>query len=171
MLPSLPVSSSITAEDRAAAAIRAYCGWHVAPSLTETIILDGNGSGRMLLPSTKVTGVAEVAIDGVALDPAEYRWSADGWLTRAPRNRWPDTERSIAVTMTHGFDSVPEIEDVLPAVVARASLSLSGVELGESVGPFKQSFISGRDGIRTVGLMDAEKEILARYKLGTVPSV
>lgn len=49
----------------AQAAIRRYCGWHVAPSVTRTIRLDGHGGDSLLLPSKHVTALSSLKLDGV----------------------------------------------------------------------------------------------------------
>lgn len=49
----------------AQAAIRKYCGWHVAPSVTRTVRLDGHGGDSLLLPSKHVTALSSLKLDGV----------------------------------------------------------------------------------------------------------
>ena len=39
----------------AQAAVRAYCGWHIAPSLSETLVLDGTGARAFILPTLHLT--------------------------------------------------------------------------------------------------------------------
>ena len=39
-------------------AVRRYCGWHVAPSITETLRLDGYGGRVLTLPSKHITAIA-----------------------------------------------------------------------------------------------------------------
>ena len=43
-------------------AVRRHCGWHVAPSVTETLRVDGYGGRTLILPSKHVTAIASVIV-------------------------------------------------------------------------------------------------------------
>lgn len=90
----------------ASALIRAYCGWHIAPSITETITLDGKGGSILVLPSLRVTAITTVVADGVTLAASAYSWSQSGLVERVG-GCWPRKLRSIAVTFTHGYAETP----------------------------------------------------------------
>lgn len=80
----------------ATAAARAYCGWHVTPVLSETLLLDGPGNRSLFLPSLRVVSIEKVeefdasldllelsapfdpAAPWVTLVPGEYEWSTWG---------------------------------------------------------------------------------------------
>ena len=89
--------------------IRAACGWHVAPLVTETLRLDVDSPTlTLVLPSKRVTaisavrdmtGAAPVAITGFA-------WSRNGLLTLSG-GRWPCGLGAIEVDLTHGYDACP----------------------------------------------------------------
>ena len=58
----MPQDPSISAQpvsprEAAAAAVRAWCGWHVSPVIEEKLTLDGNGTNRFPLPSNMVHAV------------------------------------------------------------------------------------------------------------------
>lgn len=167
-----PISSSDSSPAvRAEQLLRNVCGWHVAPVVDEVLTLDGNGTSRIALPSKRVEDVTSVTVDGlVLLSGRDYRWSADGWITRVG-GVWPDVERSIVVSLRHGFDFAPELEQVLEALVARMALSPSGIEKSESVGPFRTEYAVSSDGVRTVGLFQSELASLAPYRLEGVSRV
>ncbi|ROZ89008.1 hypothetical protein [Gordonia sp. OPL2] len=85
-------------------AIRNWCGWHVAPEVTETLTLDQIGHRVLTLPSLHVTEVAAVTdADGRAI--TDFEWRDIGQLKR--RNGWPVGYRAVKVTLTHGFATVP----------------------------------------------------------------
>lgn len=109
--------------------IRAYCGWHVSPSITETITLDGPGSDTLFLPSLHVTDVASVTVDGVAQNEPE--WSESGLIRGAFHGR---RFRSIVVTLTHGYTELPHAlkaaADRLTAVSAAGTYAGANVRLG-----------------------------------------
>jgi hypothetical protein len=96
--------------------VRNYCNWHVSPSRTETLTLNGPGETILYLPSKHVTAVTQIVEDGVTLDISALSWSEHGEVIKPVVNNsqwnklWVNKFRSIAVTLTHGF-SEPQCED------------------------------------------------------------
>lgn len=143
--------------DGVSAAIRSYCGWHVAPVLEQTLTLDGNGGSVLNLPTLHVVSIDEVRVRGAAI--AEPEWSHDGTL----RGSWPDVYRSVEVDLHHGFESAADLQVVAMDALARAVNS----ELGggaEQIGPF--SFGASEGG---VSFFAHEKAVLDRYRLPRLP--
>ena len=104
-------------------AIRAFCGWHVAPSVEETLVLDGPGSGVLHLPSLHVTDVLEVLNDGTPIQDPE--WSAAG-LIRGP---WTTKFRGVRVRLVHGYpaDDLPyALQAAAARLQATAALAAAG---------------------------------------------
>ncbi len=135
----------------ATAKIRAHCRWHVGPSVTETIVLDGSGGRVLPVPSLRVTAVDQVLEDG---QPVDVEWTESG-LLRHP-GRWSSQWRKIAVTLTHGFDPVPdELAQVVAEVAAR--LRAAGTNGMEKIGPFE--FASA------AAFTPDELDVLSRYRL------
>jgi hypothetical protein len=145
------------ASDQAQALVTGYCGWHVAPSRTETLTLDGSGSMFLTLPSLHVTDIAEVTDRGDTLDTDDYDWSASGLVYRR-RGRFSHRYRSVTVTLTHGYDDMP---DDVQAVIGQLTDGGIGPQFVQ-VGQVRVS-APGSNG-------DAEvvtaASILNRYKLG-----
>ncbi|WP_066373967.1 hypothetical protein [Herbidospora mongoliensis] len=87
-------------------------GQHLALT-TETFTLDGPGGVRLLLPRWPVTEVTAVTVldqDDAATDlsyPADYRWSTAGIMTLR-RGCWPRWEQSIIITLSAGYDPIPD---------------------------------------------------------------
>ena len=143
--------------DVASAAIRSYCGWHVTPVVTETVLVDGDGGTILNLPTLHLVSLAEVRVQGESVEDVE--WSADGTL----RGSWPDRWRSIEVTMEHGYEQPVDLLGVMVDAAARAVNS----ELGggaETIGPF--SFAASEGSTR---LYAHELQILDRYRLPRLP--
>lgn len=130
----------------AGAEVRRHCGWHIFPSVTETVTdLRIGSQGIIELPSMHVTAVASVALQtpgvlmsAVTLDPGSYTWfdygvieaaaaMGDGWSgfyygpgSYAPA---PTGQYGLAtVTFTHGYAAVPD--DVKSVVFELASSAL-----------------------------------------------
>ncbi|MBV7412296.1 hypothetical protein KRX56_06085 [Dermabacteraceae bacterium TAE3-ERU27] len=154
-----------TPEEAAAAAIRAYCGWHVAPVLTETLTLDGNGTDTILLPSRQVCDIHTVTVNGQALSADCYEWSAAGMLRRIG-GVWPERFRCLEVTLRHGFEDAVEVAGIVEAYAARVRMDTSGAVSSQRAGTQYVSFGSGGGGL---GLMAKEREILAPYRLNWGP--
>ncbi|MGN2634621.1 hypothetical protein ACTD5D_39795 [Nocardia takedensis] len=138
--------------------IRDLCGWHIAPSRTDTLILDGPGTRELLLPSTHVTAVASVVEDGATLAADQYEWSEVGTLRRRA-GVWTERCRAVVVTLTHGYDQAPPgILGVILDVVADA-----GAPPAEKMGPFE--FAGGGTAFKAHQLA-----VLHRYKATRGPS-
>ena len=109
----------------ASAAIRDYCGWHVAPSLTVTSKAWG-GSRFLFLPWMAMTAVQSVKENGVEIDPSCYDWQSKGIIRRRDGFYWCDANWStIEVTATAGY-SLPAAPILAQAVVQLVSNSMAG---------------------------------------------
>ena len=158
----VPLAATPTGVDEAAwsaacGAVRAYCGWHIAPSVTEEVTLDGPGSGVLLLPSLKVTDVSAVTNDGTTVTDPE--WSEAGMV----RGSWSCKFRGVTVTMTHGYEECPsEIIGVLLEAADRG--------VGSSVSQVGQVRMGGVSGVPgAASFMLDQKAVLDRYKLPPRP--
>jgi hypothetical protein len=113
--------------DGASAAVRAYCGWHIYPAITETLILDGPGGRVLGLPSRHVTAVTAISQAASSVAATSYKWSALGDIQRKDWCNWSTDYRDIEVTLTHGYTAVPaDIRQALLAIVARGMSSPTG---------------------------------------------
>ncbi|RVW06229.1 hypothetical protein [Rhodococcus spongiicola] len=143
--------------DVANGAVRSFCGWHVAPVVDETVILDGDGGTILSLPTLRLVSLDEVRVQGEVVEDVE--WSADGTL----RGEWPDRWRSIEVTMRHGFDTPADLLGVVLDAAARAVKSELGGQ-AEQIGPFSFSASEG-----STVLYAHEIAVLNRYTLPRMP--
>lgn len=153
----------------AEAAVRSYCGWHVAPSKAETVTVRGEGEPALLVPSLHVTGVTEVRVDGKVVD--DVSWYAHGALySQRGYGRWCGR---VEVDMTHGYEANSPAGEVLRstilAVAARAIASPSGV-VRSQVGQISETYSqTGSNQAGGVVLLDNEKAALDPYLLPPRP--
>lgn len=143
--------------DGVSAAIRSYCGWHVAPVLEQTLVVDGSGGSVLNLPTLRLVSVVEVKVQGAAI--AEPEWSHDGTM----RGSWPDVYRAVEAKVTHGFDDAHDVMAVAMDAMARAAnQELGGGE--ETIGPFSFGASQG-----AVSFYAHELAVLDRYRLPNMP--
>ena len=146
----------------AVSAIRAWCGWHVAPAHLETLRLDGTGAREVFLPSLHVLEVLQVLDDG--REVTDFEWSTNGIIRKAS----PFTRKlgGITVQLKHGYPDMPEVL----GGVAKAMSGLAGASAAAQVtsGPFNVSPPVGVEG-GGVGLNSLHRAALAPYRLGGLP--
>lgn len=145
--------------DRAASAIRAACGWHIAPVVTETIIVNSDGSQDLLLPSLRVVDVTAVRIWNESTKTLEsvQDWSLrTGWAAGGILHRdgcWPRGYRVIEVDLVHGFDQCP------PELLQVLANSVNRQVVQESLAGHSVTFAS------TSGALFGEADALVPYRL------
>ena len=153
-------TSAIAALETASAFVEAYLGQEIALVEDDEIVLDGTGTRVLLLPSYPVTDVAEVLVDEEALvEGTDYEWSKTGELRRLGQ-RWPTSLRSIEVTYSHGYATVPAaIVGVVAAVAGRIYDAPLTVRQ-ESIGGYSVTY-NGNGG---ASFQAAEMVVLDRYR-------
>lgn len=108
--------------DAAVAEVRAFCGWHIAPSRTDTVTVKGSGS-VVILPSLYVTDVASVATAEATVTDLML-WYPNGVIEARYSPYWGWAALGATVTFTHGYDVCPA--DVRAAVLSLAKGSTPG---------------------------------------------
>jgi len=151
--------------EAATQAIRDYCGWHVAPVKEDTLTLDGTGTDTILLPSRLVVDVTRVQVRGEELPASSYEWSTIGALRRL-NGVWPNSYRSIEVTLKHGFTDMSVLADVVQSISERVRLDPTGAVSTQRAGTQQVGFFAGQTG---GGLLESEKDRLSPYKLNWGP--
>lgn len=149
--------------DGASAAVVEYCGWHIAPSVTETVTADGSGTTIQSLPTMHLTAVNEVTEVETELDVSTLDWSTYGVLEKQDGSWWTPRRRGVAAEITHGFAETPGwLVTLICAVAGRAFLAAPGVVQeaagGESV-TYAQPVVGGGGAVL---LLPAEKAMLDR---------
>ena len=156
-------SANPTNLEAAEAAVRSYCGWHIAPAVIEDVVLDGTGTRSLFLKTLRLRNVLAAEVSGVLVDPSTLEWSEAGFL-RAP-GIFPDRLRSVKLTIEHGFDSVPDVAQIVRDIAARADAAPGGVvrEQAGAVSITNSLTATGVSG--GVVLMDHERRMLDKYRL------
>lgn len=157
-LPGAPFPEAMV---RAAQArIRTQCGWHIAPSLTQTIVVSGDGGYEQWLPTRHITDVMAVDVwDGTQYAPmpgwtSQVGWDEAGILSAS--SCFPAGRRTIRITLTHGWDPCPD--DLKLLVAASTSRQIA------------QEVISSRSiTFADTGDIYGLSEVLDRYRLGPRP--
>lgn len=148
----------------AAARVRSYCGWHIAPRITETITI--NGAGRLLpLPTLMLVDVQAVSTDGTDIDVLHCWWTEDG-LLRLPFQAAKD--RPMEITFTHGYESAPE--DIISVVAGLVSRATSNPQAANQIanGPFSVGYGSDTSA-PAAGLTFHQRSALDPYRLNLQP--
>ena len=138
--------------------VRDYCGWHIAPSREEDLILDGPGGDTLLLPTMHLTDVTALTNGGDVIDVTNLQWS-DAGIVRLWY--WTTELRGIAISIAHGYPQVPpDLAGVVRNIALRAKES-GGVGLkAKSSGPFSETYADE---------YPTEKAILDNYKIPSRP--
>lgn len=152
----------------AEAAVRAYCGWHIAPVRTEDVVVNGSGGQVLGLPTMLLETVNTITEDGATVAVSDVSWSRVGYLHRT--QPWTSSLRGVTANITHGYDDVPaEVRAVVLSVAARAVVSPDGV-VRQQVGGVSVTF--SQNGFNVAGgvaLLDHERAALDRYRLPEQP--
>lgn len=130
----------------ALARARRFCGWHVSPVKTETIILDRPSSSSLLiLPTLKIVTVNSITVDGNAVDLANVRTSSeapgvlstkDGFTPWGGWHFWDSGLGRVSVNVSHGY-TAEEAADFRDAVLQLIDISTLAIGTGGS-GPLEE---------------------------------
>lgn len=145
-----------TLVDAAAGSVRDDAGWHIAPSVTETLTVVSPGGTALLIPSLKytITSVRDVTDPANPETITNYVDRRHGILHRS--YGWA-TDHKYEVAVTHGYTTCPPALLPILAHRAQAAKAVSGnVRLGSLALGFNNPADS-----RT----DQDDKILARYSL------
>ena len=160
----------VRALSSARAWVRRYCGWHVSPVRTETITLDGPGGQYLFLPTLKLVSLTAISEDGVALDLADVKASAEapGVLAKAGSGHWGGEFGSVEVTLTHGFtaDEAQDWREAVLALVDQASMSAGSGRSGPLISKRVDDVQYSWSGLpREVENAPLDQRALAPYRL------
>ena len=160
--PSLSSSTeAITAVlEGVSAAVRDWCGWHVAPNLECTLI--GEGEGRLLmLPAMGVTSVDSLSINGQPAPP--FQWTAAG-MVRLNCAAFPMDWRSVECVYHAGFDSA-SVAQAVAQIALNALVAAPGVR-EEHAGQVGITYNQTGTGVSGgIALLERDKALLAPYRL------
>jgi hypothetical protein len=154
-LPDVPVGVDADVWASVVAEVRAFCGWHIAPEVTETVTLDGPGSSLVVLPTLRLVDLVSITDDGVeVVDP---EWSRSGMVRRYC---WTRKFRGVVAEMTHGFEEWPAELLTVMAEMASTAGALTGVKAVTS-GAHQVTF--------ETSIRPTQRDVLGRYQLPFAP--
>lgn len=160
--PGAPFDQSVV--DAVVAQLVGEAGWHIAPIMTDTVIVDTDGGRHLFLPTMFLTGVVEVR-DVSGDEPlvlTGWRKSRSGILFRAAG--WPCGFETVEVDMTHGYNQCPP--DLLPVIADMAMMAtLDKTVRQESAQPFQVM----RTDLTDLAAWSPGSGALARYKIPPRP--
>jgi len=130
LLTGVPLSGFEPQDVREASeAIRSYCGWHIAPAISDTVTLRiERGRGTVILPTLQLNSITSVTVDGTLWSASDY----EAYLGRTARIDLGRgvLARRVVVVFNHGFTEAPG--DVIRVVksLARSGATGSSVRVG-----------------------------------------
>lgn len=147
----------------ASAEVQKYCGWQISPSVTVTSQrLWFGGHDLIMLPSTYVTAVSSVVVDGTTqVADTDYFWDANDPFIRLAPMTW-SSDRFALVTYTHGYTDTPL--DVKTVIFELASTAM---ELPASNATQIQTMQYSFHLRREIGmeLSEGQRQRLGRYRI------
>jgi hypothetical protein len=158
--------------DGATRGIRRYCGWHVGTEYADTLKLDGPGS-PLLQPRTlrikEITSITERVYAGqdpvTLVEDVDFEWSENGEIRRLGGAWWTDRYRSIDVEMTHGFEDVDDLVQIIQQVVGNAISSPLGATR-EQAGQLSVQWATTAPGVSGgLSLLQRDMAILDSYRI------
>lgn len=132
-------AAALFALDSATAMVRAVIGQYVEEVEDDVVVLDGSGTRVLMLPETPVSDVSLIEIDGEELDADEYQWSADGYV-RKLNGTWSTDLRSVEITYTHGYATIPPLIVSITAKLAGRMLDVPAAVRQETIGAYSVSY-------------------------------
>jgi len=151
----------------ASAAVRRYCGWHIAPVLTEEdVLLDGSGGSVLRLPTLRLRALLALHNHTTELDVDAAEWSTKG-LVRLRHSHWTDRYRGVRASYIHGYDldEVPDLQQIVQQVVGHAISSPLGATR-EQAGSLAVQWATTAPGVSGgLTLLERDYAILNSYRL------
>lgn len=150
----------------ATTAVRRYCGWHIAPVITETVVVDPPGGNNLQFRTLRLVDVDEIRVHDVPLDSDRFDWSELGDV-QLRSGRWPRRYRSVEATITHGFESAADVAQIIRQVVANGLASPMGATR-EQAGMLAVSWATTAPGVSGgLSLLERDLAVLDKYRIWT----
>lgn len=157
-------ASTESAIEAASAAIRNFCGWHVAPVLQCSA--DLTAEGRLTrIPARLVVSVSAVLDGTEELAAGQYEARSDGLLRRTCYKKWSSAWQSIHVEYAAGYELTACAD--LVDMVARIADGVASIPMGvasETAGNVSISYSSAASAIAAQQVL-AYAPALAQYRL------
>lgn len=161
--------------DGACGAVVEYCGWHIAPVISETVTVDGTGTLIQTLPTLNLLSLDSVDENGLSLNVDHIDWSANGIMEKRRGNGWTARRRGIIAGITHGYASTPGWVTTLICAVAGRAFDTPLGRMQETDGNQSITYAAPRTPTAeaappgTVVLLGFEKKMLDRIRVPLAP--
>lgn len=109
--------------------VRRYCGWHVTPVVTETMMVDGTGQSDIILPTLYITSITSITDNDTAVDLTIVDWNntEPGVLHRNDYTTWTCGLGKVVVELEHGFDDAYDFQQAVLEFIDRSSSQVGRV--------------------------------------------
>jgi len=128
--------------DAALAAVRSFCGWHIVPSVTETVNVWSPDGRSVFVQTLNLTSITSVVQDAVTIASSAYTFESYGVITMAQGGYFSTLTR-VAVNFTHGYATLPtNAKDVVLSVANRSISDSRGMVArpGSQAGIFVETY-------------------------------
>ena len=131
---------------------------HQVHRVTETLHVNAGGELSLRLPVAYVHAVETVEVDD---RPVTVDWDEYGLLDRRDGQPWPNRRRGVTITLTHGFDPIPD--DIAEAVQDQAE---AGYNLIRGLSSKQVGGITLTYGAReAIGTTEQWQTVVDRYRI------
>lgn len=164
-LPPLSPPAGVDPEQFADAVdvIRDFCGWHIAPVISEDLVLDGSGARLLPLNTKRVVSVSDVAELDTPLEEDDYRLALANYLSKR-YGYWSSLPSSVTMTLQHGYEELPRaVRVVAGSLIDNAAAGGSG---RVTAGPFTITGSESGASAGVAGFNDYQIAALRPYMLG-----
>lgn len=149
-------------------AVRNYCGWHIAPVLSETIRLRSPDRVVFFLPTRNLVTVESVTQLGETVDLGTMTAEVDGEVRRVLGYRYTFCNEPLTVTFTHGYEVLPsEVAQVVMSLTKRSLESPASGRSVTQVGQVQSTTYATHRG--ALPLFDEDMRVLDKYR--TFPGI
>lgn len=106
--------------DAALVAVQSYCGWHISPSVTETVTVWSKDGCVLFLKTLALTAIISIVQDGVTIPSTSYTFESYGAVRVVPGSYFSRLSK-LTVNFTHGYTTLPkDAKDVALALAQRS---------------------------------------------------
>lgn len=154
---SLDTATATLARTMATSLVQAYTGQTLFLVAGDTVDLPGAWGAIIDLPQRPVVNVSAVSLGGLALGTPSY--SVLGNSLYRPGGWYP----SVAVTYTHGYETIPGPIRAAALGIARRLYENPGGYRSETIGSYSYTVGGAADAVGGLTLTADEKLLLRRY--------
>lgn len=149
----------------AQAAVRRYCGWHVAPSAEVSGALGMTGARIVQLPARHITEVKSLAWSWRCGEPDAVVDTERGLVEF--RGPVPSGIAALEYDIVCGWDpeDVPDVRTVIMQAARRAQAGGSGMVRAQTVNGASVTYATDTGGLPAVRLLKSEMAILDPYRV------